>query len=596
MGEAPMNEPHPPSQGVSQSGDGSATFTVWAPDAERVELVTPDARRPMRRGDGNPYGREHWTATLADVSRGFRYGYAVDGGPTRPDPATRWQPDGVHEMSAVDFPGDHDWRHPFAGVPRRDLVIYELHVGTFTPAGTFDAAIARLPDLVELGITAIEVMPVSQFPGTRGWGYDGVHPFAVQHSYGHDGDGPAAFRRFIDAAHGLGLGVILDVVYNHFGPEGNYLAAFGPYTTGRYRTPWGEGLNFDGRGSDMVRRFVCDNVRHWIGDYRLDGLRLDAIQTMIDVSARHVLSDIAQTAREAAGDRIVHVIGETDQNDVRLVRPTKQNGIGLDAIWADDLHHAIHALVTGESDTYYADFHPPHATPAGAIADCLAGGLSRDGRYSAFRGHKAGRPYPDDAARSRLVTCIQNHDQVGNRAFGDRLHTTCSPAQYRLAVALNLLAPLTPLVWMGEEYAEPRPFPFFCDFGDPAINEAVRRGRAEAYWPDDPVWTDAMPDPPRRRTFESAVLTWDWSAPDQSSLRTLYRDLLAIRRERLREEIPPRVDRDGDVLHVRYERFALLANLGGQAQPIEATDVLRSTLRDVGQVGELQPWEAVVVM
>ena len=422
-------EPHSPrpvqcpGQGVHRDGAG-ACFVVWAPRVAAIELVLQDdageqatfALHPMtadatgRFADVPAcYAREHWTLTLPSIREGQRYGYRLahdsptSFGPVRPDPVSRHQPDGVHRLSAVDFgeawEAGGGWQHDFAGVPLRDLVLYELHVGTFTPEGTFAAAIERLPDLVELGVTALEVMPVAQFPGDRGWGYDGVHPFAVQNTYG----GPEGFRRFIDAAHGLGLGVLLDVVYNHFGPEGNYLAEFGPYTTGRYQTPWGEGLNFDGRGSDAVRQFVLDNVRHWIGTFRLDGLRLDAIQTIIDVSASPILAEIAAVAEEVAGNRPVHIIGETDQNDARLVTPRRDDeqmtfGIGLAACWNDDLHHAVHALVTGERDIFYADFLPPYTTPPRALARVFAGVFDRDGRYCDFRGHSAGRPV-DEAFR-----------------------------------------------------------------------------------------------------------------------------------------------------------------------------------------------------
>ena len=592
-----------PQAGIDWSGDAVA-FTVWAPQAERVELVVghPDgeqSRHAMERVGDDPRVRDNFRVTQPreSVSRGTRYGYSLDNGPARPDPRTRWQPDGVHRLSAIDPPERFDWRHAAMSIDRRDLVLYELHVGTFTSEGTFDAAIARLPDLVELGVTAVEVLPVSQFPGDRGWGYDGVHPFAVQNTYG----GPDAFRRFIDAAHGYGLGVLLDVVYNHFGPEGNYLGEFGPYLTGRYRTPWGDGVNYDGAGCDEVRRFVCDNVRQWIGEYRLDGLRLDAIQTIFDVSARHILSDIAAAAREAAGDRTVHIIGETDQNDVRIVTPCEQNGLGLDAIWNDDLHHALHSLVTGERDVFYADFRPPYTTPSQALVDIANKAFSRDGRYCDFRGHSAGAP-AGDVDRSRLVVCIQNHDQAGNRALGERLHELCPPAAYRLSVALLLLSPQTPLLFQGEEYAEPRRFPFFCDFEDPALNDAVRRGRAAEYWPDDATWTDDMPDPPRRRTFEQAKLSWDWSTPDRAAVRRLYRTLLAMRRDWPRES-PLAASCEGDVLRMEQGGRVLLANLSAEPRTIDPVAAAFSTeqpefggRRDrLDSITELRPWEVVVV-
>ena len=588
----------PPTPGVHLDGD-AATFVVWAAYASRVDLVIGEAqqRHPMSRVGDTIDTRELWTVTVPGVTGGTRYGYSLDGGPVRPDPRTRHQPDGVHRMSAVET-APFDWRHDFPGVPLRDLVIYELHVGTFTPEGTLDAAIGQLADLAELGVNAIELLPVSQFPGDRGWGYDGVHPFAVQNTYG----GPAALRRLVDAAHGMGLAVLMDCVYNHFGPEGNYLPEFGPYLTGRIRTPWGDGLNVDSRGCDEVRRFIVDNVRLWIDEFRLDGLRLDAIQTIVDVSARHILADIAAAAHEIGerDGREVVIIGETDQHDVRIVTPPAENGLGLDAIWNDDFHHAVHALVTGERDTYYADFHPPYTTPAAAIAEVARKVYSRDGRFWHGRGHRAGAP-AGETDRKRFVIGIQNHDQTGNRAYGERLHRLCEPAAYRLAAGLMLLSNQTPMLFQGEEYAEPAPFCFFCDFQDPALNDAVRRGRAREYWPEGTEWTDDMPDPPRRRTFERSKLSWDWSDPDRAAVRTLYQTLLRLRRQWPLEE-PVAAALDGPVLRLDQGNRRVLANLSAEPAAIDAVDATLSTEQpkfggtraELGGIDQLRPWELIV--
>ncbi len=403
-------------------------------------------------------------------------------------------------------------------------MIYELHVGTFTPEGTFAAVVPRLAALRELGVTAIEIMPVAQFPGTRNWGYDGVHPYAVQSSYG----GPRGLQELIDAAHGHRLGVILDVVYNHLGPEGNYLSRFGPYFTDRYHTPWGSAVNYDGAESDAVRQFFLDNARMWVRDFHVDGLRLDAVQTIFDFSPRHILADIETAAHEEAERRKipVHVIAETDQNDIRLLQPQDRGGYGLDAVWSDDFHHAIHAVLTGERHSYFVNF--------GAV-DHLARALNdpfvRDGGFSRFHCRRHGTP-AGDIDRSRFVVCIQNHDQTGNRPCGDRLASLLSPEAQRLAAALMLISPCTPMLFMGEEYGETRPFPFFCSFDDAGLIEAVRRGRRAEFEALKHEPNVAFPDPQAEATFHSARLTWQW--PDgspQAGMRRLYATLLAARRK-----------------------------------------------------------------
>ena len=466
----------------------------------------------------------YFTHRQSQVAEGLPYSLKLADGREYPDPASRWQPDGVHRPSAVFFPetygwSDGDWR----GVAREDLVIYELHVGTFTPEGTLDAIAARLSDLISLGVSAVELMPVAQFPGERNWGYDGVYPYAVQQSYG----GPRALQRLVDAAHQSGLAIILDVVYNHFGPEGNYSANFGPYFTDRYRTPWGLAVNYDGPESDAVRQFAIDNACTWVRDFHVDGLRLDAVQAIYDFGARPILAEIQDAVQwEAAGaHRPVHVIAESNQNDVRLVHPKDRGGLGLDGVWSDDFHHSVRSLLTGERDGYYLDFGEP-AHLAKALNDVFV----YDGCYSEFRRRLHGSRV-GTADRTRFVVCVQNHDQVGNRARGDRLSTIVPPATQRLACGLLLLSPCVPLLFMGEEYGEQRPFPFFSSFGDPGLIEAVRRGRREEFAALAFQSGAEIPDPQDPETFAAAKLAWAWpEGSAHAQLRQLYQDLLAARR------------------------------------------------------------------
>jgi maltooligosyltrehalose trehalohydrolase len=500
--------------------DGSVHFRVWAPRADAVDLVLIDAEerlaRAMTRGERGYF--EHTEPAVAD---GRRYAFRLNGGPERPDPASLWQPDGVHAPSAVFRPEEFDWSDDdWRGIERADLVVYELHVGTFTPAGTFDAVIPRLESLRRLGVTAVELMPVAQFPGARNWGYDGVFPYAAQNSYG----GPHGLQRLVDACHAAGLAVILDVVYNHLGPEGNYLREFGPYFTDRYKTPWGEAVNYDGAGSDAVRDYVLDNVRMWLDEFHVDGLRLDAVHAIYDLSANHILRAI-QNAADACGRRRgwpAHVIAESDLNDPKLLLPPDRGGHGLAAQWSDDFHHAVHVLLTGERQGYYADFGGP---------DDMAGVFREPflyaGRYSPSRERKHGASaagLPGD----QFVVSVQNHDQVGNRATGDRLDTLVGPAARRLAASLLLLAPHVPLLFMGEEYGETNPFPFFCSFGDPQLVESVRAGRKAEFAAF--AWQGDVPDPQAEGTFASATLSWTWDDRRRAGLRRLYADLLAARR------------------------------------------------------------------
>lgn len=508
--------------GASLDADGNCTWRVWAPNASRVDLLLFNSEEEKRTIPMEQSG-EDFELRLHDIAAGDRYGYSLDGGPMRPDPNSRWQPDGVHAPSAVFSPERYAWRSSdWQGISRDELVIYELHTGTFTREGTFSGIVPRLAALKELGITAIELMPINQFPGARNWGYDGVFPYAVQNTYG----GPAALQAFIDDCHANGIGVILDVVYNHFGPEGNYLPEFGPYFTDRHSTPWGQAVNFDGPGSDSVRQFVLQNVHYWLHEFRVDGLRLDAVHAILDESPRHLLSEIQEIANTEAEARgwPAHIIAESNLNDPRILESTEQGGYGVNAQWNDDFHHAVHVLLTNELDGYYADFEVPTRQLEKAYNDFFV----LDGGFSKFRGRKHG-----ESARhlsgDRFVVSLQTHDQCGNRPQGDRLHAMVTPQAQRLGACLLLLSPSIPMLFMGEEYGEHNPFPFFCDFGDPALQEAVREGRLEEF--RDSHWVQEPFDPQSPQTYECAKLSWYWpEETEQAGLRRLYTELTAARR------------------------------------------------------------------
>jgi maltooligosyltrehalose trehalohydrolase len=449
-------------------------------------------------GDGSFRG-------AAPAEPGTDYFFLLDDHPPRPDPVSRYLPAGVHGPSRIVDPGCFTWSTPgWKGIPTAELVIYELHVGTFTPQGTFESAVERLPQLRELGVTAVEIMPVAEFPGGRNWGYDGVSLYAPQSTYG----GPAGFRTLVDACHQEGLAVILDVVYNHLGPEGNYLPEFGPYCSERHRTPWGEGWNLDGPESDQVRRYLVDNALYWITEFRVDGLRLDAVDEIADSSPVHLLEEMVAAVRSqaAALGRQVTLIAESDANDPRFTRPSRLGGLGFDAQWNDGFHHAVHAALTGERQGYFAAF--------GGVAP-VAKALSA-------------RPAAD-LSGDRFVVCVQNHDQVGNRAGGERLATLISPAALRLGAAVLLLSPYVPMIFMGEEYGETNPFLYFVSHGDPHLVQAVREGRRQEFARFG--WTGQAPDPQAESSLDRSCLDWGRAAePDHARLRKLYGDLLRLRR------------------------------------------------------------------
>lgn len=499
---------------------GRCEFTCWAPKAKRLDLVLPGpklARLPMER-----QGEGVWRATVEDVTPGLRYAYSLDHGPLRPDPASHLQPDGVHGPSAVVDHAAFRWSDAAFRPPAlADWVIYELHVGTFSPEGNFAGAIAKLPLLAELGVTVLEVMPVAAFPGARNWGYDGVAPYAVHAAYG----GPEGFKCFVDAAHGLGMAVILDVVYNHLGPEGNYLREFGPYFTAEHHTPWGEAVNYDGPNSAPVRDFVVANALHWIRRYHVDGLRLDAVQTIHDESVRHILAELSQAVHDESErlGRPLRLIAESDRNDPRLVRPRAVGGLGCHSVWSDDLHHALHALATREKRGYYMDYGR-----AEHVALALEHGFGYRGEHSRFRRAPHGQP-PDGVPCEAHVVALQNHDQVGNRMRGERISHLTDVEAVKAAAACVLLSPFTPLLFMGEEWAAAEPFAYFTSHGDPGLIKAVRAGRRKEF--KSFGWKGEPPDPQDEATFAACRLDWQarGNAPHAGVL-ACYRALLALRR------------------------------------------------------------------
>ena len=474
------------------------TFRVWAPLAEKVDLALRAARLAMAREETGWWRVE---APADTQRRGADYAYYVDGEGPFPDPRSPWQPNGIDGSSRTVDHGAFAWQHDeWPDVPAADAVIYELHTGTFTPGGTFASAIERLDHLVDLGVTHVELMPVAHFSGERGWGYDGVHLYAPHTAYG----GPEGLKRFVDACHGRGLRVLLDVVYNHLGPAGNYTERFGPYFTERYHTSWGKAFNYDQAYADEVRRYVVDNALMWLRDYRFDGLRLDAVHAILDQSAVHILEQIAAETRalETETGRRYDVIAESDLNDPRLVRSVEHGGYGLDGAWSDDFHHAVHALLTGETAGYYADFGE-----FGHLARALQRVYVYDGAYSPYRHRSHGRPVGDLPA-SRFVIAAQNHDQVGNRALGERLEHLVGERRARIAAAVLMTAPGVPLLFQGEEWAAAAPFQYFTAHEDPALGKAVSDGRRREFaafgW--DPA---GVPDPQDVATFERSRLRWE---------------------------------------------------------------------------------------
>jgi len=531
--------------GAHYAGNGICEFVVWAPFLKAVSLkiVSPRERiLPMVKG---PKG--YWEKTADHASVPMRYVFMLEGELERPDPASRFQPEGIHGPSETVDHGSFHWEDSgWQCMPLADMIMYELHVGTFTPGGTFDSIISRLPELKDSGINAIELMPVAQFPGDRNWGYDGTYPFAVQNSYG----GPAGLKRLVNACHKNGMAVILDVVYNHLGPEGNYLRDYGPYFTDKYRTPWGSAINFDDEYSNEVRNFFIENALHWFEYYHLDALRLDAIHGISDLSARPFLQELAERAEEfslRAGKKF-YLIAESDLNDSRVIRPRESGGYGIDAQWCDDYHHCIHTLLTGEKNGYYMDFGT-----MGHLVKSFREGYVYSGDYSGYRKRNHGNSSKDIRA-DQLVVFSQNHDQTGNRMLGERLSQLVSFESLKLAAGIVLLSPYIPLLFMGEEYGEEAPFVYFISHSDRNLVDAIRKGRKEEFrafkWRGDPL------DPQDSGTFLRSKIAWEKRGTGHHKvLLDFYRQLIT-----LRTQLPALSSLDRDSLDVEgFEDSRILA-------------------------------------
>jgi maltooligosyltrehalose trehalohydrolase len=506
-------------------------LTVWAPFADRVEVVLSDGARHAMARDGT----ESWSVELGAALLADGYRYSLDGGTPRPDPRSTLQADGVHGASKIlDLELLRDRRGSgFRARPLSEAVIYELHVGTFTEAGTYAAAAEKLRHLAELGITHVELMPIASFPGNRGWGYDGVDWYAPFRAYGTCEE----LAAFIDACHARGIAVLLDVVYNHFGPEGNYWREFGPYFTHDVTTPWGDAINFDGAYSDAVRRFVLDNAVMWLRDYQFDGLRLDAVHAMQSAGAVHVLEDLAHRVRQLSVElnRPLLLIAESDTNDPRLVRPAAQGGLQLDAHWVDDFHHSLHRFFTAEPNGYYADY-----TGLQDVAVALRDAYIYQGQYSVYRRRRHGRP-PVWVSPDRIVVSAQNHDQIGNRAFGERLSMLLPPLRLKAIAALTLLAPFVPLLFHGEEWGARTPFLYFTDMQDAALGDAIAAGRRKEFAAF--AWAGELPNPQDQSSFLRSKLNWsELDLQAHADLLRWYTALIRIRQNKPHWSKPTKAD------------------------------------------------------
>jgi maltooligosyltrehalose trehalohydrolase len=522
--------------GSSYVADGKCEFTVWAPLGERVELriVSPrDRVVPMEKDDSG-----YWRVGLNDVFPGTLYYYRLNGEADRPDPASHYQPQGVHGPSQVVDQNSFKWEdHDWKGIELKEMIVYEVHVGAFTPDGSFDAVIPRLDELKDLGVNTLLIMPVAECPGSRNWGYDGVFPYAVYHPYGD----PDGFKRLINACHRKGFAVKLDVVYNHMGPEGNYLREYGPYFTDTYRTAWGDAVNVDDAYSDDVRNFFLENALYWFRDFHVDVLRLDAADRIYDINAYPFLQELADVVHDAAKreGKKHFLVAEADQNDPKLIRKKEEGGFGLDGQWCDDFHHCVHTLLTGELSDYYTDFGR-----VDQLAKSLREGFVFSGEYSPYRKHRRGQSSKDRPGYENFVFS-QNHDQVGNRMAGERMTKLTSYEGLKLAAGIVLLSPFVPLLFMGEEYGEESPFLYFVEHSDPELIEAVRKGRVEAFGAF--ASSGEVPDAEGEEAFLRSKLNWEKRNEGKHKvLLDFYKTLI-----RLRKETPAFANCDKTRLHAQ---------------------------------------------
>lgn len=550
---------------------------LWAPLATSAEAVVDGKRVPMRRD-----GEQHW---LIDLPAGTDYLLAIDGGEPRPDPRSAWQPEGVHGVSRVFDTAAHTWTDgDFAGAEVLGSVIYELHVGTFTEQGTLDAAIDRLDHLVSLGVGTVELMPVAPFPGERGWGYDGVSIYAVHEAYG----GPAALQRFVDAAHGEGLAVCLDVVYNHFGPDGNYAPTFAPYFTSRHATPWGDAINLDDEHAAGVRDFICDNAIRWLREFHIDALRLDAVHALVDDSEVHILAELADRVEvlEVELGRTLTLIAESDLNQPSMVLPRSEGGLGMDAQWADDVHHALHAYLTDETFGYYVDFGP-----GTVLKQAIEQVFVHDGGWSTFREQEWGAPVPEGLDRRRFVTFTQNHDQVGNRGLGDRPDAKLPTGAVAGGAALLLLSGFTPLLFQGQEWGTRRPFLFFSDHG-PDLGAAITSGRLAEFSSHD--WEAIygpgleVPDPQAPSSLEQSRLDWlEVDDPDHARLLDWHRQLIALRGDLLADgAFRMQADFGDDWFRMVHGPVTVIINPG--ARPVQVNESRTNLVAAWGEVAVVE--------
>ncbi len=581
--------------GAECRDDGTTRFRLWAPAAKRVEISIEEKNRVIQiplesRAEG-------WFELLTEAKAGTRYSFRINGEQLVPDPASRFQPSDVHKPSEVIDPDAFDWRdNNWRGRPWEQAVVYELHVGTFTPSGTFAGVLERIDYLADLGITAIELMPVSDFPGKRNWGYDGVFPFAPDSTYGR----PEDLKELIQHAHSRGIMVLLDVVYNHFGPEGNYLNAYAPqFFTDRHKTPWGNGINFDGPESRVVRDFFINNALYWLAEYHFDGLRLDAVHAITDDSSPDILTELAATVRSTLDlDRQVHLILENDRNQSHYIQRAQKQRCQpktYTAQWDDDIHHSLHVLITGERDGYYVDY-ADH--PLNQLGRCLVEGFAYQGEKSILRKGAVRGESTAGVPLTAFITFLQNHDQIGNRAYGERITKLAEPSAIRAATAILMLAPSPPMLFMGEEFGAETPFLFFCDF-EKDLATAVTEGRRSEFAQfarfSDPAQRESIPDPNAPSAFETSRL--NWSALDQSHHQdwlSFYRQMLILRSEHLTPRLSAacklkasykiRGDR-GLIVDWKFPDDAsltLIANLG--PTPLRGIDSARGTVLYASEV------------